>query len=313
MNTNTNRLAEFIDAPPPPPPPTPVERTDVQREASPPNGAFGDPPPQGRAPTASNAVTHALLAEHIAPPVELLKDDQLYRHIRDQLIEEFKPSTYTENMAVDSITADYVQLVQARASAKALQRPPVSSQKDSELIHRLSEMKCDRSTIIQLLDSWDGGIRPACSPAAARRIAEHVQGFVTGLREYVTPSKDYLTAEKMDDFEREEYRKSMAQWKVVKTVARQLEDQERVTAWLVNETLAQARTLKALRSVLNWIAEYLQMHLRGKETEERLARQLQDRMLLARAPASKQSLQRQRQIDALERAIERKLKSLRRA
>lgn len=171
-----NRIAGLID-----PPSSTAQRSARQRQASRRNGSRSRGPitAEGKAAVRSNALKHGLFARVIMPPADARRHDRLYRQFRQELIDELKPTKFTEFRMVDSIAADYLQLARVGRMIEGLQRPaslPASLTKDwkqSRTINR-SARSAER-----LLESIDGDRALSCpkkeSVRLAGKIAEGVE------------------------------------------------------------------------------------------------------------------------------------------
>ena len=104
-HTPTNRISAILD-----------ETTVTQSEPRA-DGAFAGSAAQldNEARPFNQPLESDLVGRLIVPLSDTTKQDLLFRQIRDRLIEEFRPSTFSQMATVDELADDYVRLIRARA------------------------------------------------------------------------------------------------------------------------------------------------------------------------------------------------------
>jgi hypothetical protein len=291
----------------------PAHRSPSQTKASRVNGTKGHGPltDEGKMRSSRNAVKHGLLARRFAPPADARGDDLLFRKVHRELIAEFKLRTFIARMTVDQLASDVVQLTRCRQMVELLQRPASMTVEDTEQYQRLRDAERDLRSAQRLLGRLNADLKPDCTSKAAARIAASVAEAVRGLDEYVN-QEDGLPEDQMDDTERREFVQYRDRWRVVKPALKKLLDTQHVAAVSQGMTKLGAAEPKRLRVALAQVIEDKQRIIAGQKKVASYSRQHFDETLLALATNPNALILLQRYSTRIERAIERKLRELRR-
>ena len=140
----TNRMAGLLDNPLPGP--LLVQRLNKRLPAATaPAAAAPARPPVKRGRSELAPGTAARRA--ITPRADYRRDDRLFLSIRQELVEQFQPATFTAQAAVDCLAHDYVRLARANRMLESLTEPPRLSDHEegiwAELIKVKSEFEAD--------------------------------------------------------------------------------------------------------------------------------------------------------------------------
>ena len=178
MTPNSNRLTELGLHEPAAvvrrrPPSTPA-----QQRAARANGRKSRGPRTlaGKARSSMNAVRHALLAKRLVPAADYRQLARLYWDIRTELIEEFKPSTFTNRALVDALAHDYLSMVRARRLIDSLVPAPFICEGDQRCWEQMTGAQHDvellAALIAQLNTTGVLDINHADAQAMAKLLAE---------------------------------------------------------------------------------------------------------------------------------------------
>jgi hypothetical protein len=173
-----NRISDFFD-PPSDPAVLPKPRTAAQIAASKSNGAKSRGPisAAGKDRARFNALKHGLLAKVLSPPSDCRGHDKLFRQIREQLVHEFRPRTFTQWAAVDRLAIGYLQRSRATAMIEGRQTVLPLKAHDQESWDRAIECRRDRVALRHAAQRLQqNGL--FCSKKSAQRVATLMQRLI---------------------------------------------------------------------------------------------------------------------------------------
>ncbi|MCE9589606.1 MAG: hypothetical protein K8S99_03685 [Planctomycetes bacterium] len=181
----SNRLAGLWDDPPAGPTP----RSPAQQQASRRNGAQSHGPntDAGKARSRLNSLKHGLLASAITPPTDRRGDDQLYRDVRQALVEGFNPVGFTPHALIDTLAADYIDLARVRRLIEAVQRPPALTVEEAKQLERAEHLKRQLMHLETVASAASGGAWP-CPPEVVTSVADILATLMTGMEADVAPA-----------------------------------------------------------------------------------------------------------------------------
>lgn len=300
ISNPSNRLSGIIDDATASP-----ASTEAQREASRRNGAKSRGPvsDEGKARSRLNSVKHGLLAKVITPPGDPRQHDLLYRRYRQELIDELKPSSFSERALVDALASDYVQLGRARAMIEAAQRMPSMNKQDQatwELIqHRRREERHLDDAVVRI----DAGQPPATTMKTARFLLDMLKALVD---QFVGDAED----EEVDDDDYVDPATAQLN-KLIGPLEKFLNRDEHTAARLRGQQVCSEPEMACLRPVLVFLRDAARRWIRDHDdVQRRLDRQHED-SLTAWATTPEKLMLLARYVRTLERDIERKLERLR--
>jgi hypothetical protein len=311
MNGVVNRIAGLLEDEPVQ---TSTQRSPKQRKASRANGSSSHGPrtEAGKLKSSQNSLKHGLTSQRFAPPFDVRGDDTLFRRIQRELTDEFQPKTFTARETVDALAFDLVQVARARAMAEALQRPAPVPTEDLECWQRFRVARRDLKTVKQLLARLDAGKELGCSPKAALRFARNMAESVEALHEYMHPKEEVTPPDQMDKYEREEYDQYQSRWLMLQPIKKKLLDQDYMASVARGMTHVGVGERRRLRHAMEMVRLDLQRVFNmNTDLEARMSKQ-QDQALLDLARSPNGLLLNRRYIARIERAIDRKMKELRR-
>jgi hypothetical protein len=311
--TPTNRISAILDETAPTP-------SALRAE-----GALGSAPvtPGGQAGAAREPISDDLLAHLIAPPSDARRQDLLFGQIRDRLIEEYRPTTFTQTATIDLLAHDYVQLIDARAAKEAPQPPPslfavTAVAAAAEKRQRLNSIHKNLESISAALE-FLGGIKRRCEPEQAEHVADLICRWIKRLEmdvaqtqespaEYEIPKvkKQHRKLLAMiEECEKQELQELQAEWASLQKSIKKLTDREHLYYFFAGLSPAGRRECGQLEGLLQKMYENqqnLKYFCRIRVTQNDVA-QVQEQ-------PTKELILAQRRISDLEKSIDRKLKSL---
>jgi hypothetical protein len=264
-------------------------------------------PASGKAGATARSSKRGSVERLISLSNDVRKQDKLFRQIRRELMDEFRPETFTARMTVESVASDLIQVARLRQMAEALQQPRAVDERAAEKLRRLSESRRKSRATARVLAAWDAETNPELPPATAARLSDDVVSevrFLRGCGEDKTPEAE------LEGFEREVYPRLKPMWATVRSTAKRLEDRTRVLAVFTGRTRPGGAEQRALRTVLAELERKYRIFIGDHVGAEKraLEQQRAELVMLARAPDL--LLKLQRQVIAMERSIESKLKKL---
>jgi len=294
-----------------PSPPGKANRTDAQREASRRNGARSRGPvtAEGKARSAANSLKHGLLAKLLSPPGDPREHDRLFRRIRKELLEEFKPATFTERAAVEKLAKLYLQSGRAEELIESLQRPACISQKDAEAYRKLQDDRRNIKHLKRVLLQLDHDEPLACDRDLADLLAERVGLSVESLQEIL--SEPTVPIAEMTEYELEEDRGLKRQWAKVRPVKALLTDRGRLSKILMGETEATPAVKRQLHDFLHRLAQGDGQRIERNAGIEQSVIQARQRKVLNLANEPETLMLLQRYANGIERMIGRMIARLR--
>ena len=254
--------------------------------------------------------TNGLLARFLAPPHDYRGLDVQYRNIRHRLLDEFQPQTFSARATIDSLAADYVQLVRARRMADMLSRPQPLSNCEDEQWQFIHEAKKNLRLIDRALAVHAAKGAWTMPKRDAKNIANRLTKLLRDVEEDIAAGQD-ADVVPLEDFEIEERKPQTAMLAAVGLDYLQYADSASVTVMLTGTKRVPRRQRQQLRAILEFAASELRGWLRHSRNVEKQAIQHADSVLAALALAPKALMLAQDYIDRIERGIERKLKVLR--
>jgi hypothetical protein len=96
---------------------------------------------------------------------------EVFQRTLRKLVDEWRPTTFSEGAAVSSLAADYTQLARLQWMIERLQRPGALSEEDAKKLLVLDEACRDQALIRAVIARLDAGDPGACTPEQAKRLA----------------------------------------------------------------------------------------------------------------------------------------------
>lgn len=311
---SSKRITPFLDSPALPKP-----RTPAQQRAARINGAKSRGPrtPEGRQRSSKNAVKHALLARAIAPRSDFREDDRIYWSIREELVAEFMPTTFTEYVEVDSLAFHLLQLIRARKMTEIVQKPTQGfSPDDAQRWKEFHENEELAETIEAVIARCAGNQPARCGKEEAKELAQSIHHLVSNNLADVEQlardrQEDPDCDQQFDEFDREAVAAMESLRKTIGPASQRFLDEPYVAGVLCGSKRAQRgdgeRLLKLLevraRGLRTWLRNHDDVRARMEQAREH------NLTLLGRAPERAMLLQRYARRH--EAAVERALRSLR--
>jgi hypothetical protein len=138
----------------------PAIRSKAQRQASRVNGAKSRGPvtQAGKDKVSQNALRHGLLAREFMPPGDFRNMDLLFKQIHRELVDEFKPETFTAQMDTSLLASDYLRLMRVHQLIEEICRPSdMPTEKETLDLKNLTGVEADCQIFTQLLEHYDDG------------------------------------------------------------------------------------------------------------------------------------------------------------
>jgi hypothetical protein len=314
-HTPTNRISAMLD------------ETTATQSVPRADGAFAGSAaqPDNEARPFKQPLESDLVGRLIAPLSDTTKQDLLFRQIRDRLIEEFRPTTFSQMATVDELTDDYVRLIRARAPKPQEAPLPLDSRfANAVAIARKKRQRLDevrkRLESIRVALEFLAGFKKYCDLEHAEHAAELVCNWIRRLETDLTPMED-SPAEgktptvkkrdrefmaKVEEFERQELGESEAEWATLRPHIKKFTHRDRMHNVFAGLSEVRGRERDQLQALL----------VRMRENQEMLEYYCsidvpQNDEAHVQEPPTEESILEQRYISDLEKSIERKLKSLR--
>jgi len=162
----------------------PVPRTPAQRAASRRNGAHSRGPvtAQGKEIARRNSLGHGLFARIIQPAADFRGLQRDYRRIRQALIEQYRPATFTASAEIDGLASDMLRAARARAIIEAAMKPSAALPPPVEQAwRRIQPVESKLRHAKRALRALEKRGNPLLLKAAAERLAGDLAETVAGV------------------------------------------------------------------------------------------------------------------------------------
>lgn len=115
------------------------------------------------------------LAQRFVPPKDFRGRDTLYRHIRQELCNEFPLATFTQQAEIDGLAQDYLLAADYRRMLEEAARPPLGLTADQERDwERCKYAERVWPVVRKILFQKEIPPQPMCTPAEASEVASEI-------------------------------------------------------------------------------------------------------------------------------------------
>ena len=293
----------------------PTPRSAAQQQASRRNGSASRGPVtlEGKSKSRMNALRHGLLARKISPPGDSREDDRLFRRLRSELEEEYRPKGCTAKIWLDCVASEMVQLCRARAMVEAHQCPVGVTSSDEDAWRRVADWRKQERLLARLCEAPDDARhRSAWSDDSAERAA----GILTKqlgevLAEVALGAKEEGAGD-LDDDDRAELLPFRELAEQVGPARERLLDVAYVAEVLRGRKRGELGDDERLRLLAQHGVKVMRRSIAIHAGAEDRLRRLQSEALASKADAPEKLMTLARYVRQLESSIDEKLRQLRR-
>jgi hypothetical protein len=228
------------------------------------------------------------------------------------LVEEFKPGTFTETLAVTSLARDFVQLGRATQMIETLQRPGAIRPEDSAKWLQVKEAQQNLRLMERVL-AHDGNDMPIVTKLQAERLADRIAGVIEGFRADNAQAVEEGEPQEPDLYpeEVEQLRHSREMMALIGKAEKRLTGQTHMTAVFCGREKPARGDWRLVRTLLEESKKGLQFYLTGQTSFIRQMERVRNDPIEKFAKEPEHLILLTRYLTKIERGIERKIRQLR--